>query len=275
MGKGDPDYTNLKQLAILLVIPASWFAGFAIRAWIAPKFPAGFGMIGGFLILFIYVIATRNREFHKAGMKPQRAGFSAQLDLVKDKLRERATEWERAVTFDRKVDPLPDEVLTFIEGVLDIETPEDPKYSKILEALHKEKKLIESLLGSYRLPESAGDLNPGEAEELERAITADTGRPIRSSVEKDIDRHVQLLRSTAASLETRALEVREKGGIYRYSPLQFVGCLGLILVVLGGGSYLLWRFSVAGHWASWVGWGLVGFGVLMGLVLYKMQTEPA
>jgi len=144
MAKDDSSYTDLKHLTILLVIPASLIAGFAIREWIAPKFPAGLGMTGGFLIFFIYVIATRNREFDKAGMKPQRAGFSAQLDLVKDKLRERATEWERAVTFDRKVDPLPNEVVTYIEGVLEIETPEDPKYSKILAALHKDTKLIES-----------------------------------------------------------------------------------------------------------------------------------
>lgn len=275
MAKDGSQDTNLKQLMILLVIPASLIAGYAIRAWIAPKFPAGLGMMGGFLIFFIYVIATRNREFHKAGMKPQRAGFSAQLDLVKEKLRERASEWERALTFDRKIDPLSEEVVTYIIGVLEIETPEDPKYSKILEALHKDGKLLESWSGSYRLPESARDLNAVEVEELERAITADTGRPIRSSVEKDIDRYIQLLRSTAASLETRALEVREKGSIYRYSPLQFVGCLGLILLFLCGGGYLLWRFSVAGHWASWVGWGLLVFGVLMGLILFKMQTEPA
>ncbi len=211
MGKDDPHYTNLKQITILLVIPASLIAGYAIRAWIAPKFPAGLGMMGGFLIFLIYVIATRNREFEKAGMKPRSTGFSAQLDLVKEKLRERAGEWERVLTFDRKIEPQPDEAVLYIERVLQIEKPEDAKFTNIVDALQNEGKLIQALSGSVRLPESARDLSPGEAEELERAITADNGRPIRSTVERDVERHIQILRSTASALETRASEVRARG----------------------------------------------------------------
>ncbi len=204
----DPDEDALPGLSpryiwLIVLFPALLGVAFGLN-FVFPSVPQGPLLAGPFVLTAVITIAVavhdRNRKRRKAGLVPKKEGFSAKVELLATKLRERAGEIDQAVQFNRHVN------ISFpLQGYL-VEmrkTASEVDHRQILADLDVSVPLI-----------------------LTDAVATSS--------------HVQKLRDAATELETYAADVRQRGGIYRVDAKQRLGCFAFISLVFLGGVYLIW-----------------------------------
>jgi hypothetical protein len=208
----DPDEDSLPGLStrympLILLLPALILVAFGL-GFLFPSFPAGPLIAGSFVLTavttLVVAVHDRNRKRRKAGLVPKKEGFSAKVELLATKLRERADEIDQAVQFNRHVNlPFP------LQGYLDEirKTASEVDHRQIL-----------------------ADLDVSVPLNLTDAVATSS--------------HVQKLRDVSAELETYAADVRKRGGIYRVNAKQRIGCFAFISLVFLGGAYLIWISQV-------------------------------
>lgn len=200
--------------------------------------------VGTAVVFAIVAVRDSNRKRRAAGLVPKDSGFSAQVDLVAAKLRERAGELEQAIRFNREV-KIPFALEEYLKEVRNTASTMD------------RRELVTGL--TLSIPQEAS-LGHGPLD-----------RPSLSAIES----HLTKLHGAAAELEKYAGEVRARGGVYRATENQLAGCGAVIAAIAIAGGWLAWHGWPARSGGFWWGLALVVTAVLLGWVIQAMQREPA
>jgi hypothetical protein len=104
----DDDLPGLPQryAPLILLYPALILVGIGVN-FVVPGLPEWLPFLAAFLIastiLGVVAIRDSKRKRRKAGLVPKRKGFSAEVEVLAAKLRERANETEQAIAFGRPI----------------------------------------------------------------------------------------------------------------------------------------------------------------------------
>ena len=208
----DPDEDALPGLSpryiwLIALFPALLGVAFGL-GFLFPSLPQGPLIAGVFVLTAVITIAVavhdRNRKRRKAGLVPKKEGFSAKVELLATKLRERADEIDQAVQFNRHVN-----LLFPLQGYL------------------------------AEIRKTAS-----EVDHRQIVANLDVSVPLNLTDALATSSHLQKLRDAATELETYAADVRQRGGIYRADAKQRIGCFASIALVCLGSVYLIWISQV-------------------------------
>jgi len=226
----------------MYLVPLIFPAGIAVAFVLGRALPrlsegtlAFVATAGPLLVISLLAIATRRRGRRRAGLVPESSGFSAQVDLLASKLRERAAEIEDARRFGKEVGDA-SELASFAEEVKRI-------------ARQMDQRAVGGTLTADAF--AAGAMERARQKEwIERAA---------------------LLRETAQELAAYAQDVRARGGIYKAKAGETLGC-GLVLLALGGaGAWMIVAVPSAFGW----GVTLVALAAVLAAALASAQREAA
>jgi len=228
-----------------LLFPAAFLLAFALGQVYPGLGDAGMVAItigGPLAAVTLYAVIDGRRKRRKAGLVPPSGGYSTSLEFLAAKLRERADELDTALRFGRSVAPAR-ELASFAEEVG-------------RSALQLDKRDL------------MGGLSVGHSEE------AYLGGPMPEHTPAAIGQHARRLRGAADEIEGYAGELRARGGLYRTSTGERLGCGAVLLAILAAGAWLLAAALRSGG-SPWLGAGLIVFAVLAAWLLVASQREPA
>ncbi len=203
-----------------------------------------FGAITIFLPLLgmvIWGVLDGRRRRKEQGLVPQQAGYSAEVDLLSQKLRERAAALDSALRFDRPIEEAR-ELQSFADDVLRVANQTDGQ----------------NLLPGFRV-RHGDEIYLGQG-------------PLPKHAPEELGAHADALRSAAKQLETYAREVRQRGGVYRFSQRDLLGCGTILLVMFGVGAWMILR-AIRSDGSMTFAIGLILLTVLLAYSLLVMLRE--
>jgi hypothetical protein len=193
--------------------------------WIAMGVPMG--------LVTVTALAYGRWSRRRAGLVPARSGFSAKVDLLAQKLRERAEEIDAAQRFPKELAELSE---------------------------------LESLAGEVRNTAKQMDKR-----DVGRTLTHDAfrGGTTDQAQRADWRERAALLRDAANELSAYAEDVRARGGIYKTKPGETLGCAVVLLAMGGAGAWMVLSVPSAFGW----GIALVVLTTVLGFAMVGSQTE--
>lgn len=247
---------NIKQMGVVFLVPGTVLLIVLFGRFLPQWFHPGYAVLIAVAILIAFAVRTRRRAHADAGLKPKKGGYSAKLDLLKEKLRARAEKIEAAERFSRELEDLPPAFSEFVEEVR--KTAKDVHHRDFVpnlpSVIQEDSDILDAL------------------EEIKEGLATTEDVPARRD---QISKYVSELRQAATEVDAYANEVRLQGGVFKLAGGQLAGCSLLLLGSFGYGGYLIWQYYSSPRWELWAGLGMIAVALLFAYVLYKMQTEPA
>jgi hypothetical protein len=231
---------------VLIALPVAGMGLAFLLSWAFPGLPESVGIAiwGGTPIAFVvaYAVVRGRRARRAAGLVPDRSGYTASVELLAVKLRERAEAIERSLRFGHA----PEDARELQSFADEVKVPAERFDRRELMAGLDVSHPLETYLGGGPKPEGA-----------DAALAA----------------HARALRIAATEAEAYAAELRAKGGLFRSSPGEALGCSVVLLASFGWGAWLLRSGFKAGE-LSILGAGLVlGSLVLLLALVANLRGE--
>jgi hypothetical protein len=208
-------------------------------------------VMGGVLVANM---VGKRRRLKKTGFASSRPGFSGEVDVLAKKLQDRLQEMERALRFQRAIDPMPREFGEFAFEVIQTALVIDKK--EILtrwKALQHEDETIRFQL---QLQTEHHQLDP--------------------DFQQQFDGYTLAMRNAIEELHLYSHGVKQKGGLYKISRKEIIVASVLIVVFSIGGAFLMWKHWLQWNWLFWTGVaGVAVSGILLALLISVLKDQES
>ena len=224
--------------------------------WFRPWQPVVVVVLG---VLTLDRILARNRR-KKAGLITERPGFSSEVDIVSGKLKERLEEMDRAVRFQRTLEPLSKDFTDFTNEVART-------------ALIVDKKEILTIPEIQTLQQKDGSI----CTHLETAKQIGVPDYLeRAEFKTEYEDYVSALTHAREKLVSYSTDLKKRGGIYKISNKELAIASILIVVLSATGTGLLWKFYAERTWPFWAGAGSLLFaGIILALLIGTLKDQES
>ena len=237
---------SIPPFIYLLILLGEAFSSYL--PWFRPWQPVVL-VVGG--VLIANAIQKRIR-LRKAGFKPARRGFSSEVDVLAKRLQDRLQEVDRAIRFERTIEPLPREFGEFAQEVIQT-------------ALVVDKKPILPQWKSLQQQdhEIQFQLQPDYKVDPE-------GR------QKSFESYQFAVMQAIEELHLYSQSVKQKGGLYRISKKEFIISSVLIVGFSAAGTFLIWNHWSERGWAFWTGFGAIALaGIIATLLIGVLKDQES